>query len=97
MQEMSGCNTIKAKETAAIMVLSTLEDTAGKAEKLACVVAEKMSSVTRDFAAEAACPDKANTLAPKAYPPLFERIRELTESINNSLDRIADIMRRCEL
>ena len=100
MQEMSGsgCSTIKAKETAANMVLSTLEATASKAEKLVCVVTEKTNSVTRQDPVQARVtgqnvPGKAN----QQWPSLFGRIKELTESINNSLDRIADIMRRCEL
>ena len=104
MQELSGCNTVKVKETTAIMVLSTLEATAGKAEKLACVVTEKTNSVTRQEPAQT--PSVKVTFAkgqdvPSEYnqqwPPLFDRIKELTESINNSLDRIADIMQRCEL
>ena len=97
MEKISECK--KEKETAASIVLSTLEATANKAEKLACVVTEKTNSVTRQEPVQTPpvtgqnVPSELN----QQWPPLFGRIKELTESINNSLDRIADIMRRCEL
>ena len=88
------------KETATSIVLSMLEATAKASEKIAAIVGEKTNSVTRQ---EPARPD-SNKLQPATpreenqhYPPLLSRIKELVESINNSLDRIEDIMRRCEL
>jgi len=104
MQENMGakCETggiLKAKETAANMILSILEVTATTAEKIAGGVAEKTKSVTRQE--DPPPPSAKGPNVPceinQQWPPLFGRIKELTESINNSLDRIADIMRRCEL
>ena len=84
-----------AQESVASMVLTELEGTAERAEKTAAVVAEKTNSVTRDVSGEVE--KMRSEKAQPNFPPLFGRIRELTESINNSLDRIEDIMRRCEL
>ena len=84
------------QESVASVVLTELEGTAERAEKTAAVVAEKTNSVTRDVSGEVE-KVRSEKAQPKNFPPLFGRIRELTESINNSLDRIGDIMRRCEL
>ena len=84
-----------ARESAAAICLSMLESTAGRAEKMVSIVMERLASVT-----EAAPPEKeGNKLssAPSSFPPLFERIRELAESINRSLSGIEDVVRRLEL
>ena len=88
----------KVKETAASMVLSALEATAARAEKIACVVAEKTSSVTRQEPAQTSVrgPNVPCEID-REWPLLFGRIRELTESIGTSLSRIEYTMQRCEL
>ena len=91
----TGRNTVKTKESAANLVLSALERTAEHAQKTAAVVMDKTSMVTLPV------PPTTSGVGEKAqrqdYPPFFEQIRQKTESINNSLDQIEDIMRRCEL
>jgi hypothetical protein len=85
-----------ATETAASAILSILEKTAGKAEKTACFVEEKTSSVTQQEPPQLS-PNKQCAETQRQYPPLFSRIKELVDQISVSLNRIEDTMRRCEL
>jgi len=86
------------RETAASMVISMLEGTAGRAEKVVCTLTEKTNSITRKEPPSTSTQGIQNPAVPREeYPPLFDRQRELIESINRSLDGIEDIMRRCEL
>ncbi len=91
------CTAEKVRETAASVVLSMLESTAGRAEKLVSIVLEKTNSVTRQEPPSAQVTETKNPNQRVTYPPLFNRQRELIESINRSLDGIEDIMSRCEL
>ena len=95
MEGMSGSSQVKEKETAANMVLSELERTAERAQKIAAVVAERTSSVIR--AASPNTSEEAKKPVSPELPPLFELIRLKMVSINNSLSDLEDIMRRCEL
>jgi hypothetical protein len=85
----------KVREPAALVVLSRLETTANRAEKLVSIVLERTNSVTRNEPAQES--NKATDPPRSPFPPLFERITELTESINRSLFGIEDVMRRLEL
>ena len=93
MQENMGAKV--AKESVSNMILSALERTAEHAQKTAAVVMDKTSMVTLPV------PPMTSGVGEKAqrqeYPPFFEQIRQRTESINDSLDHIEDIMQRCEL
>ena len=84
-----------AQDSVASMVLTELEGTAERAQKTAAVVMDKTSMVTKP------APPTTSGAEGKAqreeYPPFFDQIRQKTESINNSLSNIEDIMRRCEL
>ena len=84
-----------AKESASSMVLSALERTAEQAQKTATVVMDKTSMVTKP--APPTTSGAGEKVQQEEYPPFFEQIRQKTESINNSLNQIADIMQRCEL
>ena len=95
--EISQCGAKeKVKETAASMVLSELERTVERAQKIAAVVAERTNTITRQEPPVGMCEQAAGTPR-KEYPPFFDQIRQKAESINNSLSNIEDIMRRCEL
>ena len=99
MQERCDTGQEKERKTSADIALSKLVDVAGRAEKLVCLVSEKMNSVTRQEALSTeeikAIPCKAE--ANPTYPPLFCRIIELSEAIDHSLSRVGNIMQRCEL
>ena len=83
-----------ARESIGSEVLTSLERTAQRAQKVAADIAERMSSVTSDDPSGITGPDKA--LALPSYPSFFDQIRQKTDSINNSLSRIEDVMRRVE-
>lgn len=83
------------KESAASICLAMLEDTADRAGKVAGIVQERTNSVTRQE--PETVQESKNPTVPVAYPPLFERISEVTKNINRSLSVIEDIIRRLEL
>ncbi len=89
----SGCKV--ARESAGNMTMASLETMAARAEKIVCIVSERLTSVTRSEPPSVAGCDK--TAEQEQYPPLFSRIRELTESVNRSLSGIENIIRRVEL
>ncbi len=84
----------RIKETVSSMVLAELDRTAERAQKNAVIVEEMTNSITRSET-----PDTGESLKEprQEYPSFFDQIRQKTESINDSLSRIEDIMRRCEL
>lgn len=88
-----------ARETIASTVLSDLEGLAIRAERVSGVVAERTNSVVLcETALSAASAKIPPTQSPEeVYPPLFDRIRVLSQKIQHSLDLIEDTMRRCEL
>jgi hypothetical protein len=85
-----------ARDSIASKIISDLESLSVRTGNVLSIVQERTKSVTRDEQSET---QGANCVQPpqEQYPPLFGRIRELTNSINNSLSGIEDTMRRCEL
>lgn len=90
------CGAKAVRETVASKVISDLEMLAARAEKVCCIVAEKTNSVTLCSPPSPAGIEK-DPRTSEMYPPLFDRIRELSQNINCSLSGIEDTMRRCEL
>ena len=84
-----------ARELIGSQVLTDLERTAERAQKIACVVGERISGVTRD--SETTVSGGKNEPTNPSYPSFFEQLRQKTTSINNSLSQIEDVMRRLEL
>ncbi len=84
------------RDSAGIVAMSQLETVVSRAEEVVCMVSEKLTSVTRNEPPSVPGCEKLATQQ-QNFPPLFARIRELTENLERSLSNIEDIMRRCEL
>ncbi len=84
-----------SKVSAASRILSELERTAERAQKVAILVMERTASVTEPQPPSGE--SEKQIPAAREFPELFENIKLKTVSINNSLAKIEDVMQRCEL
>jgi hypothetical protein len=90
------CGTTVERQSAANTIIQGLEDLLARADKTCCIVMERTNSVTRQEPPSVQGEKNLLSASPN-FPPLFERIRELTDGINRSLNGIEDVMRRLEL
>lgn len=85
-----------AKESVASEILIRIEGLASRAEAIRDRVGEKLHSVCMPEAPSPMVDEKTET-SEKCYPPYFTEIRDRLLSLDNSLDRISDMLDRCEL
>jgi len=95
---MDDCNSGKAcvapaQDPIAREVMNALDRLASAAEKVACRTADKLHPIC-----QSACPspDGCDKVA-REYPPLFSEMREKLETIENSIDRINNVLDRAEV
>jgi hypothetical protein len=74
-------------------VLNVLDRLASAAEKVACRAADKLHPICQS---SCPTPDGCDTVA-REYPPLFSEMRERLETIENSIDRMNNVLDRAEV
>ena len=90
------CGTVMGRESAACSTVKALETLLLRVDEITCIVTERTSPLTRQEPSMDQTTQKPASEKTK-FPPLFERIREITDGINRSLDCIEDVMRKLEL